>query len=123
SENRLIRVRSVGLQVPRPLPWPSRHSPAIAINGASFNVKRCFAFGYFVPVNSKKADAGTRQRLLSAKRRPSDRKLKIGDAFGRGGGKPKLIGTSSILCAPAARITGAISLMRTSSAGFRSISL
>jgi len=36
-----------------PSPW--RHIPAIAMNGAPFGAKRCFAFGYFLPVNSKNA--------------------------------------------------------------------
>jgi hypothetical protein len=44
--------------------------------GDPFSANRCFAFGYFLPVNSKKADAGTGQRLLLAKCLPSDRKLK-----------------------------------------------
>ena len=102
--------------------WPSRLSPAIAMNGASFNVKRCLAFGYFVPVNSKKVDAGIRHRLLSPKRRPSERKLNTGDALGRGGGKTKVIGASSMVRSPAERITGAVSLIRTSSARRRSSS-
>ena len=46
------------------LPAASRQSPAMARKGAPFKVKRCFAFGYFVPVNSKNADAGTRQRCI-----------------------------------------------------------
>jgi hypothetical protein len=37
--------------------------PAIAVIGEPFSAKRCLAFGYFLPVNSKKADAGTGQRL------------------------------------------------------------
>jgi hypothetical protein len=31
----------------------ARQIPAIAMNGASFNVNRCFVFGDFAPVNSK----------------------------------------------------------------------
>ena len=61
----------------------------MAMNGAPLSVNRCFAFGYFEPVNSKKADAGTRQRRLLSNRRPSDRKLKTGPPFGLAGGKPK----------------------------------
>jgi hypothetical protein len=37
-------------------------------------------------VNSKKADAGIRQRLLFAKLRPSDLKLKTGPPLGPEGG-------------------------------------
>lgn len=40
------------------------------------SANRCFAFGYFFPVNSKKALAGIRQRWLSPKCLPSERKLK-----------------------------------------------
>jgi hypothetical protein len=32
--------------------------------GDPFKTNRCFAFGYFLPVNSKNAEAGMRQRLL-----------------------------------------------------------
>jgi hypothetical protein len=38
----------------------ARQIPAIAMNGVSFNVNRCFVFRYFAPVNSKKAEAGMR---------------------------------------------------------------
>src|ERR1700734_594639 len=79
--------------------------PAIAVTGEPFNVKRCFAFGYLLPVNSKKADAGMRQRLLCAKWRPSERKLNTGAPPSRLGGKLKVMGTSSILLA---RITGPV---------------
>ena len=58
-----------------------------AMNGASLSVKRCFVFGDFVPVNSKNADAGMRHRLLLAKLRPSDRKLKIGSPAARRSGR------------------------------------
>src|SRR5882762_3143560 len=92
------------------LPLPSRHSPAIAMNGAPARVKRCFALGYFLPVNSKNAEAGTRQRLLLSKRRPSERKLKTGPPRGFDGGKPKRIGASSMPF-PAERITGPRSLI------------
>jgi hypothetical protein len=62
----------------RVVPCASLHSPAIAVIGDPFRANRCFAFGNFLPVNSKKAEAGMRQRLLLAKCRPSDRKLKTG---------------------------------------------
>src|SRR4051794_24468137 len=78
------------------LPAASRHNPATAMNGAPLRVKRCLAFGYLVPVNSKKAEAGMRQRLLAAKRRPSERKLNTGPPFGPVGGKPKVIEASSM---------------------------
>jgi len=51
---------------------PSRHKAAIAIQLEPASVNRCFAFGYFVPVNSKKAEAGARHRLFLSKCRPSD---------------------------------------------------
>jgi len=70
----------------------------------------CIAFGYFLPVNSKNADAGMRQRLLLAKCRPSERKLKTGAPRGFGGGNPNRIGASSTAL-PLARITGPISLI------------
>jgi hypothetical protein len=78
------------------------------------------SLGYFLPVNSKKAEAGTKQRLLSAK--PSDRQLKTGTPPGRPGGKLKVMGTSSISL-PAARMTGPVSLILMSSACGRSSSL
>ena len=46
-------------------------------------------------MNSKKAVAGIRQRLLLSNRRPSDLKLNTGPPRGPEGGKPKVIGTSS----------------------------
>jgi hypothetical protein len=49
------------------LPFAGRDRAAIAVIDAPFRANRCFAFGYFLPVNSKKADAGTTQRVLSAK--------------------------------------------------------
>jgi hypothetical protein len=44
--------------------------------------------GDLVPVNSKKCDAGTRQRP-TGKRLPSDRKLTTGAPLGFAGGKPQ----------------------------------
>src|SRR5436305_9865860 len=99
-------------------PLASRQIPAIASNGAPRRVKRCLALGYFLPVNSKNADAGIRQRLLLSKRRPSDLKLNTGPPR-PDGGKLNFIGASSTTL-PAARITGAMSLILTSSAGGRS---
>ena len=54
-------------------------------------------------------------RVLLSKCRPSERKLNTGAPRGRPGGKLKFIGTSSIPL-PAARITGAVSLILMSSA-------
>src|SRR5271156_2181787 len=92
--------------------------PAIAVIGDSFNEKRCFALGYLLPVNSKKADAGIRHRLLFANCRPSDRKLKTGPPRPEGG-KLKFMGTNSITL-PAARMTGPVSFILMSSACGRS---
>ena len=100
------------------VPFPSLQSPAIARNGAPLSVNRCFAFGYFLPVNSKNAEAGIKHRLLSAKRRPSDLKLNTGPPRPEGG-KLKFICTSSTTL-PAARITGPLSLILMSSAIGRS---
>lgn len=97
-------------------------SPATAMNGERLSVKRCFAFGYFVPVNSKNADAGMRQRLLFPNCRPSERKLNTGPPFGPVGGNPNVIDASSIV-SPAARIIGAGSFMWTSSAWGKSSSV
>src|SRR5579883_229214 len=97
------------------LPCPSRQMPAIAVIADPLSVNRCLAFGYALPVNSKNAEAGIRQRLLSLKLRPSERKLKIGFPADRAGGKLKVIGRSSIRL-PVAHITGPTSLMRMSSA-------
>ena len=34
------------------MPCPSLQMPAIAVIGEPLNAKRCFAFGYFLPVNA-----------------------------------------------------------------------
>ena len=99
-----------------------RQMPAIAKNEASLSEKRCFAFGYFFPVNSKKSDAGIRHRFDFSKLRPSLRKLNTGPPRGPDGGKLKFIGTSSMPL-PAARITGPRSFILMSSATGRSSSL
>src|ERR1700750_1629749 len=104
------------------LPSPSRQRPAIAMNGEPLSVNRCLAFGYFVPVNSKNADAGTSQPLLSPNGRPSERKLKTSPPFGPAGGNPNVIEDSSIV-SPAVRIIGPGSLMRMSSACGKSSSV
>ena len=87
-----------------------------------------------MPVNSKNAEARMRQRLLlsltkGAKAPPlgpeieDPATLSAAAAALRQAQEPKLIGASSITPSPAARITGAISLIRTSSARRRSSSL
>lgn len=66
----------------------SRQIPAMAKWLASLVVKRCRVLGYLLPVNSKNAVAGIRQRFDCAKLRPSERKLNTGAALGRGGAYP-----------------------------------
>src|SRR5438045_9564253 len=73
-----------------------------------------FVFGDFVPVNSKKCDAGTRQRP-TGKRRPSDRKLMTGAPLGRAGGKPHRNSVNSFVPSSSRRITGALSVGQVSS--------
>lgn len=63
----------------------------------------------------EEARGGNEHLPLLEKSRPSDRKLKTGPPFGPLGTKLKFIGTSSTTL-PAARITGAMSLIRTMSA-------
>jgi NMT1/THI5 like len=72
-------------------PAPSgigRHRPAKQNQSSPAFVNFHFDFGDLVPVNSKKCEAGIRQRPFG-KRRPSERKLMIGAPFGRAGGKPQ----------------------------------
>src|SRR5438067_5858149 len=64
-----------------------RHSPAKQNQSSPIFVNFHFVFGDFVPVNSKKCDAGIRHRP-TGNRRPSERKLMMGAPFGRAGGKP-----------------------------------
>jgi hypothetical protein len=64
-----------------------RQRPAKQNHSSPIFVNFHFDFGDFAPVNSKKCDAGTRQRPFG-NRRPSERKLMIGAPFGRDGGKP-----------------------------------
>src|SRR6266403_1799662 len=66
-------------------PAPSgigRHRPAKQNQSSPAFVNFHFDFGDFVPVNSKKCDAGTRQRP-TGNRRPSKRKLMTGGLLGR----------------------------------------
>jgi hypothetical protein len=56
------------------LPSASPYRPANAVIGDPFNANQRFAFGHYLPLNSKKADARIWQRLLLAKCHPSGRK-------------------------------------------------
>src|ERR1700722_4775343 len=72
-------------------PAPSgigRQSPAKQNHSSPALVNFHFDFGDLVPVNSKKCDAGTRQRPFG-NRLPSERKLMTGAPLGRAGGKPQ----------------------------------
>jgi hypothetical protein len=66
-----------------------------------------FVFGDFVPVNSKKCDAGTRQRP-TGNHRPSERKLMTGGPLGRAGGKPHRSSENSFVPSSRRRMTGAL---------------
>src|SRR5215204_6550671 len=94
-----------------------RHRPAKQNQSSPAFVNFHLDFGDFVPVNSKKWDAGMRQRPFG-KRRPSERKLMIGAPFDRGGGKPHRSCASST---PSSRRrkTGAVSVGQISSRGSR----
>ena len=106
-------VRSVKLSGASPC--ADRHNPAKQNQSSPVLVNRHLDFGDSVPVNSKKCEAGTRQRPL-AKRRPSERKLMTGGAFGRPAGNPQRNCASST---PSAwrRTMGAISVGQISSRG------
>jgi hypothetical protein len=72
-------------------PSPSgigRQRPAKQNQSSAALVNFHFDFGDFVPVNSKKCEAGMRHRPFG-KRRPSERKLMTGAPFGRAGGNPQ----------------------------------
>src|SRR5438874_10975572 len=94
-----------------------RQRPAKQNQSSSAFVNFHFDFGDFVPVNSKKWEAGTRQRPFG-NRRPSERKLITGAPFGRPGGKPHRSWTSST---PSSRRrkTGAVSVGQISLRGSR----
>ena len=108
-------VRSVKLAGTSPC--AGRHNPAKQNQSSPALVNRHFDLGDFVPVNSKKCEAGTRHRPLK-KRRPSDLKLITGGAFARPGGKPHRSCASST---PSAwrRTRGATSVGQMSSRGSR----
>src|SRR3982074_1721913 len=89
-------------------PWGiGRHRPAKQNQSTPAFVNFHFCFGDLVPVNSKKCDAGTRQRP-TGKRPPSDRKLMTGAPLGRDGGKPHRSSVNSFVPSSSRRITGAI---------------
>ena len=71
-----------------------RQRPAKQNQSSPALVNFHFVFGDLVPVNSKKCDAGIRQRPFG-KRRPSERKLMTGGPFGLAGGKPQRSCTNS----------------------------
>src|SRR5579871_2463748 len=109
-------VRSVNASPPpagvgRQRPAKQNHSSPAFVN---FH----FDFGDFAPVNSKKWDAGTRQRP-TGKRRPSDRKLMTGAPFGFAGGKPHRSTANSFSPSSRRRMTGAGSVGQMSSRGSR----
>jgi hypothetical protein len=84
-----IRAGSVVRRV-KAAPAPSgigRYRPAKKNQSSPALVNFHFDFGDLLPVNSKKCDAGIRQRPFG-KRRPSERKLMTGAPFGRADGKP-----------------------------------
>src|SRR5215831_3446191 len=101
-------------------PAPSgigRHRPAKQNQSSPTFVNFHLDFGDLLPVNSKKCDAGIRQRPFG-NRRPSERKLMTGGPFGRAGGKPQRNCTISAP-APRRRKTGAGSVGQMSSRGSR----
>ena len=108
-------VRSVKLSGTSPC--AGRHNPAKQNQSFPALVNRHFDFGDFVPVNSKKCEAGTRHRPLE-KRRPSDLKLITGGAFARSGRKPHRSCASSTPLAWR-RTMGATSVGQMSSRGSR----
>src|SRR5437868_1304166 len=107
-------VRSVNASSPS---GTGRHSPAKQNQSSPALVNFHFDFGEFAPVNSKKWEAGIRQRPFG-KRRPSERKLITGAPLGRAGGKPQRNCTISTPFSRR-RKTGASSVGQMSSRGSR----
>src|SRR6202040_2055528 len=95
-----------------------RHRPAKQNQSSPTFVNFHFVFGDFVPVNSKKCDAGTRHRP-TGNRRPSERKLVTGGPLGRAGGKPHRNTEKSFVASSRRRMTGARSVGQMSSRGSR----
>jgi len=85
-----------------------RQSPAKQNHSSAALVNFHLGFGDFAPVNSKKCDAGTRQRPFG-NFRPSERKLMTGAPLGLAGAKPQRnpmnLDPSSVC-----RMTGAVSV-------------
>src|ERR1700756_3857893 len=77
-------------------PGVGRQRPAKQNHSSSTLENFHLDLGDFVPVNSKKCDAGTRQRP-TGKRRPSDRKLMTGAPLGGAGGKPHRNSVNSLV--------------------------
>src|SRR5438105_14776004 len=108
------------MRIVKASPVPSgieRHSPAKQNQSSPALVNFHFDFGGLVPVNSKKCEAGIRERPFG-NRRPSERKLITGAPLGRAGGNPQHSCTSST---PSSRRrkTGAGSVGQMSSRGSR----
>src|SRR5271165_6205067 len=95
-----------------------RQSPAKQNHSSPALVNFHFDFGDFFPVNSKKCDAGTRQRP-TGKRRPSERKLMTGAPLGFAGGNPQRKMTNSFVPSSRRRMVGAGSVGQMSSLGSR----
>src|SRR5690349_14757927 len=89
------------------------HKPAKQNQSSPDLVNFHFDFGDFVPVNSKKCDAGIRQRPFG-KRRPSERKLMTGAPFG-GAGENSQRSCASSTPSSRRRKTGAVSVGQISS--------
>src|SRR5438067_8341512 len=101
-----------------PISRVGHHRPAKQNQSSSALVNFHFVFGDFVPVNSKKNDAGIRHRP-TGKRRPSERKLMTGAPLGRAGGKPHRKSENSFVPSSRRRMTGARSVGQMSSRGSR----
>src|SRR5437764_12097046 len=96
-----------------------RHSPAKQNQSSPAFVNFHFVFGDFVPVNSKKFDAGIRHRP-TGNRRPSERKLMMGAPCGRAAGKPDCYSANSFVASSSLRITGVLIVGQISWGGSRS---
>ena len=102
-------------------PVPSgvgRQRPAKQNHASPTLVNFHFDFVVFLPVNSKKWDAGAKQRP-TGKRRPSDLKLITGGPLGLAGGNPQRNTANSFLPSSSRRMTGAGSVGQISARGSR----
>ena len=93
-----------------------RHRPAKQNQSSLAFVNFHFVFGDFVPVNSKKCDAGTRHRP-TGNLRPSERKFTTGGPLSRADGKPHRNSENSFVPSWRRRMTGARSVGQMSSRG------